>query len=483
MREEEFYGSWWTESDPETEVAGLLTLDSDGLRLTLYGEWKDGSARSDDELGFRLVSEHHPRIFGFRHSDRKLVTLLDVRGRVMRMPVRTFGRQVYSVDMALVGPTHASSHLFNKISFALDYLTAWTQPPSRTTRTPGDMQQLHLDTESKTLAECTTTDGYHLSIRNGLSGTEGTSGVSLEEYCAFDVEPSQPIERNVLLDKMRMLHDFVTISLGRPVRVRWAYLYLPAPGASFRVLTRLSEPFESGDDISDSHARNNVLDYQMPTLLTAKALAGDLPLGVPLSVLLSRWSKLHPLATDALAVLLSQHSVEAMLPHHRYSSLFSAVEEVHKALSITQLAVAKEQHQARRKRVASQLADCSRKLPEEDANWLDSLIRTSRNDRSLPQKVGDIFAEAGDLGTAAVRVAPNLFRNAARSRGQISHGNVGTELERAARISYELVIEWTLRAVILSQLLNVRDRPGFFHAASHRHIFTLILRRLAATEQ
>lgn len=483
MREEEFYGSWWTESDPETEVAGLLILDSDGLRLTLYGEWKDNASRGEDESGFRLVSEHHLRIFGFRHSDRKLVTLLDVRGRVMRTPVRTFGSRVYSVDMALVGPTLANSYSFNKVSFALDYLTAWTQPPPRTTRTPDDMHQLHLNTESRTLAECTTTDGYRVSLRNGLSGTEGTSGVSLEEYCAFDVKPPGPTERDILLDKMRMLHDFVTISLGRPVRVRWMYLYLDEPRVSFRVITRLNEPLESGDDLPDSRARNDVLDYQMPTLLTAKAAAGDLPLGVPLNVMLNRWSKLHPRATDVLAVLLSQYSTEDMLPHHRYSSLFSAVEEAHKALSITQLAVAKEQHQARRKRVASQLADCSRNLSEADANWLDLLIRTSRNDRSLSQKLGDIFAEAGELGAAAVRVAPNLFRNAARSRGQISHGTAGTELERAARTSYELVIEWTLRAVILSRLLNVRDRPDFFRAASNRHMFTLMLRRLAATEQ
>jgi hypothetical protein len=104
MREEEFYGSWWTESDPENEVAGLLTLDAGGLRLALYGEWKTGS--DDEDSSVRLVSEHHPRIFGFRHSDRKFVTLLDVRGRIMRMPFRTFGSRIYSVDMALAASGH-----------------------------------------------------------------------------------------------------------------------------------------------------------------------------------------------------------------------------------------------------------------------------------------------------------------------------------------------------------------------------------------
>ena len=490
MREEEFYGSWWTESDPHNEVAGRLTMDSDGLRLTLYGEWKsDGEDESDASI--RLVTEHHSRILGFRHSDRKLVTLLDVRGRVVQMPVRSYGSRSYSVDMALVGAGVLQSGSFTKVSFALDYLTAWTQPPSRVARTPDDWEMLHIQTQSTAISECVAADGYRISIRNGLSGSEGNATVSLREFCAFDIEAPVPTARSVMLDKVKMYRDLLTLALGRPIRALWIYLYSsdldfslhPDGESSFQVIARLDEPFESGDELPESRAANNVFDYQMPTLLTAQGMPGALPLGVPLGTLIRRWSKIYPLAADALTVLLSRYSVNAMLPHHRFSSLFSAVEETHKALRITQLAVAKEAHRARRQRVASRLADRTKRLSTEDAEWVDSLIKLSRNDRSLAQKLSDIFDEAGEVGTAAVKVAPDLFRNAARSRGQISHGNSGSEAERAARLSYELIIEWTLRVVLISRLLNLRDRSSFFRAASQRHMFILMLRRLAATEQ
>lgn len=482
MREEEFYGSWWTESDPDNEVAGVLTFDSDGLRLTLHGEWRDTSGSEEDST-VRLIAEHHPRILGFRHSDHKAVTLLDVRGRIVRMPVRTIGSRIYSVDMALVGSDSAPAQGFNKVSFSFDYLNAWMQPPGRTQRTVGESNMLHLDTSSKTLATCYAPDGYRASIRNGLSGTEGASTVSLEEYCAFDVESPAPTERNELLDRVRIFRDLLTISLGRAIRVQWAYLYFPSSASGLQVISHLDEPLVYGDEISDDQARNSVFDFQMPTLMTARARAESGPLGIPLNVLLSRWMKLHPLAIDALTVLLSPYTTDVMLPHHRYSSVFSAVEELHKALNITQLAVAKSEHQARRRRVAGQLADCTKELRNDDARWLDDLIRASRNDRSLAQKLLDVLEESGDLGVAVRRVAPNFARNAARSRGKISHGNAGAEAERAARVSYELVIEWILRAVILSRLLNVRDREEFFRAASERRIFTLMLSRLAATEQ
>jgi hypothetical protein len=482
MYSTEFYGSWWTLEAPDDEVPGVVSFDENGPVLTLHGTWPLAENAQDPSpaTAGRLISQHFRIVHGLRHSDWKPVTLLDVRGRIVHLPFRTFGSDTYTVDTVLIGHHFPTADGFTRVSFEFDYLSAWLRPPPRATRMTNNLDVLEVDTRSIQLGTCQLEDGSIVGLRSGLHGTDSESSIQLDEFTALDINAPAPSERQVLLTRVQEIRDLLTLTLGRPIRTKWVKLRSANMEAGADALYRLDEPLETSD-ISSSQALNDVLDYRMPTLLTPGE-SSVMPSGITSAELIGRWCSVYPRAGSMLSLLLSQYSVDEMLPHHRYASLFSAAEELHKCLGLPRHQIPEADRAARRARVERSIASSNIKLAGDDRDWLNNLVRDSRNDRSLPRKLNDLLVQAGPVGKQAIDIAPTFCRDAARSRGRISHSNAGSESQEASRLSYELVLELVLRAIAVSRLVDRSNRRRFLTAAAERHRYKLILRRLAATE-
>jgi hypothetical protein len=474
----DFHGSWWLPGKPKRQVAGTLTFDDHGLRLVLYGELEEPVVRTGPVTP-EFVRHSYPILHGLRHSDSKHVTLLNVVGDVLDLPFPTFSEATFNAEVALVR-THLDIALFSKISFEFDYLLPWAQPPSRRQYNPEQRDVLCLQTETMVLATSTLADKSVLTLRSGLHGTEGDSTVELYEFCAFDVVPPEPTSWEQLVDYVSQYRDLLTLSLGRAVRVKWVSLADADDEIPSYAYYPLDEPIGE-DAVPLKTMRNGVLNYQMPTLLTAKE-AADSPIPLPLDQLFSRWFSLSETVADTLPLVLGCFSASAMLPEHRYSSLFSGAEELHKALDLGDRELPRDEHRQRVARVVVAFEDNAVELAPEDRAWALSVIGGSRNDKSLREKVLDLLGLAGPLGDRLLAAAPNFPRNVSRSRGKVSHSTAGSEKHRFVRLCYELLLRWIVRVVIISELLDPDDRLSFQRAAAERRSFLMVLERLDSAE-
>jgi hypothetical protein len=417
-------------------------------------------------------------VHGIRHKDRKHVTLLGIVGNVLDLPIVTFPETAFAVELALVG-AHVDSSNFSKISCEFDYLVPWAQPPARRVYKSEQRDILQLQTEKMVLATATLDDDTVLTLRSGLRGSEADSAVELHEFCALDFVPPQPVPWEQLVDRVREGRDLLTLSLDRPVRVKWASL-TDEDGHPCRAYYALDEPV-GGEEVPPKTMRNRVVDYRSPTLITAKSAAGS-PLPLPLDTFFTRWFTLYDTMADALHLALGCFSASAMLPEHRYSSLCSGIEELHKALGLGNRELTREEHRQRVARVVAALESSAVDLDSEDRARALSVVQGSRNDKSLAQKVLDLLGLAGPVGDRILAAAPEFAKHVSRSRGKISHSTAGSEKHRFVRLCYELLLRWAVRVAIIPELLNSKDRAAFQQAASERQNFLMALERLRVAE-
>lgn len=469
-------GTWWLPTNPESRVPGCLVHDESGLQLTLYGAWDQTDDAPIGGLG-HWISESHAVVYGSRYENNQTVTLINLRGSVLRVPWAAPSPTCYSVQAAFLGDVRSPSSGFVKASVDLDFLKAWTQPPSRRLNADLTLNEVHLRTDSIRIEESILDDQTLLTLRSGLEGTEDDSSANLSEYCAFDFAFAEPQSWERVVDYVQQCQDLLTLTLGMHVRVDRVYVYSEAdrPGV---LACYATDEIMLIDPSSDNQRDNAVISYLSPALLTARSMAGA-ELKTPLSRILTRWFGIYSEFAYSLELLLARYAAREMLPIHSYSSLFGALESLHKQMDLGTLAVPKQVHSERRGRVADAVnraatnlsSDSAPWLDESDKAWLDGLIARSRNDRSIQQKISDLLGQTKDVGEAIHAVSGSFTADAARMRGRASHGSVESASNFAKRRASEYVIEYAVRVAIVQQLLDDTDRDEFCQLAAQRTYF------------
>jgi hypothetical protein len=232
---------------------------------------------------------------------------------------------------------------------------------------------------------------------------------------------------------VRPLQDFLTVALGRSVRLTM-FLLRPARGrvfaeVSFGVVQAAPGP---------PPTLGSVLSYSAPTLVTL----ADSP--IPFSRLLARWYETSSKFHDVLVLLLAPYYAPFIFSDHRYASTFQSAE----ALANSLFAPSEKSKSAHRARVAAIVdAAVAANVDDEDISWARRVLQP-RNDRPLADRISELVDSLGVIGERVLAACPRFAVFVARARVGVSHpAQMG--LSNVERYWLGDVLTWIVRAKML----------------------------------
>jgi len=479
MEHVSFDGQWWLPEKPQRRIPGTLSLDADnGLMLLLHGDlWETifSESGSSDDVTTRTAAVVH----GIRHDDQKYITLFEVSGTYWPMP-SDYARTVYGVGLGLVN-ARLTEDLFARLDVEFDYLSAWTQPPSRSDRDQSNPDVIRISTGNRELGKTELASGARLSLYSGVVGSWSGSETNVREYCAFALEPvEQCAGRDLIAWVVRPLQNLLAVALGRPVRLTEVRLSTAEEATQRTVAETLfyhEQQVAAEPPLDRSDFARNVLNYDTPTLLTAQHLVGE-PLPISVGEVLGRWFEESDKLVDALVQLLGPLNAPFMSAEHRYSSTFLSAETLHDRLGYTTTDLPIAAHRLRTARVLDALDSAG--LSESDLTWAGSII-ASRNDKSLQAKLDTLLNEAGAAGAALRQAAPSFASEAGKLRGGVAHPSSSDDAVRRRRFVFEHAIRWLIRGLIISRLLGETELSHYWERLANKNEFKRVVKALEAT--
>lgn len=295
----------------------------------------------------------------------------------------------------------------------------------------------------------------------GVEGTAGAERVELAQVCAVEVRgPAAPL-RDVLSDRLRPVHDFLVVAMGRPCRLTGLQVRPLGAGTRDRNLHVHTEGVQaaSADVLSVGQARS----YDSPALHLREHADPDA------AHVLARWYGVHEDLREVVDLLTGPFHAPFMYVEHRYAAFFQSAE-----------AYAKRRHGGREKprgehkervaAVAGALAASG--LPEDVVGWATRILQ-GRNDRSLPQMIDALVATCGQAGAELRISVPGFARHAADLRVGVAHGGSGRPDPLVAHWHGQVLL-WLMRIALLVEAGVPADRiaaraitvPGFKRAVS-----------------
>ncbi|MEU9426267.1 HEPN domain-containing protein [Streptomyces sp. NPDC048342] len=422
-------GSWWVPERDTQAIPGTFTFDSGGLTLLLRGGSLEPSSASFGEP-FAM-----PFIHGRTH-DGQDVSLLNADGLALGAH-GTVKEADYRADLALLG-CHASSDAFVQAETEFDYLDAWAAPPS--IREDSGRNDLITVRPGLTELASAAVDGDNIQLISRVFGRWSDASVHLERSCAFSVDCAQPKQLQEILNlRIRPLHDLLTFTLGRPVRMTRFRLKLGDAGGA---AAKMCDAYFSALQPAKSSGIRAVKGANAPTLLTAASAPMNL------TSLLERWFILWDEEQEELALLLAPDYAPFMYSVHKFLCAFQCAESLAKSKKrCGSRDLDKSVYKARKRAVEEAVAG----LDNETVAWVNR--RLEGNNKLLKDLIEEFVRSTGAVGNAVFEAAPDFATTVARARGGISHG--GSRAEAAAPVDLHWlgeVLRWVIRARLLREL-------------------------------
>jgi len=424
-------GTWWLPGSQNRSVEGTLSFDASGIELLVHGSLPTSAVQRREPQGYGpSVWETIPAIHGRTIPDRKSVSLLNVEGAPYITPPGVDVENKYIVGTVLTG-IHAVRDSFTELRCTFDCLNAWTQPPPLTsgTETTGNItvQFQDIDLASARI------NRRKIRLATAAIGTAGHETVHLEQLVMFLIKVPAANARSIFNDWVRPLQDFLTVVLGRSVRLTSLFLR-PTRGRAFAKVS--FGVVQAGQGPSPTRA--SVLSYSAPTLLTF----ADSP--VPFGRLLPRWFDTCSKYRDVLILLLAPYYAPFIFSDHRYASTFQSAE----ALANTLFTTSEKSKSAHRARVAAIVdAAVADNVNEEDIAWARRVLQ-SRNDKTLADRVTELVSSLGVIGEQVLAACPRFAVSVARARTGVSHPTQNG-LSNVERYWLGDILNWIVRAKIL----------------------------------
>lgn len=327
-------GTWWLPGDEDHSVEGTLNFEANGIELLVRGALPTSAVQRRRPRDYGPSDwETSPVVYGRTTLDRKNVSLLRVEGAPYIAPLGVEVEDNYIVGMALTG-IHVVRDTFTEVRCTFDCLNAWAQPPPLASNV-GALGAITIQFQDVDLASARV-NRRKVRLVAGAVGTAGEETVHLEQLVAFVIKVPASNASSIFNDWVRPLQDFLTVVLGRSVRLTSLFLR-PARGrafveVSFGVVQAAPGP---------SPTRGSVLSYSAPTLLTFP----DSP--VPFRRLLPRWFEVCSKFREVLILLLAPYYASFIFSDHRYASTFQSAE----ALANTLFTASEKTRSAHRARV------------------------------------------------------------------------------------------------------------------------------------
>jgi hypothetical protein len=433
-------GRFWMPDRPDRLVPGVVTTD-DGVTLRLDDslrgfEWlEEGAVRSASWT-------EHPVVHGVSRDGQDL-TLLGLAGLDMSGP---FGRiqEVHHADALLVGG-HAGGDAFEVATATFDLLPAWLDPGPVSQQSHSSLDAVVVPVERRVLVTATV-GAVEVKVVVGVEGRADSDRVELAQICAVEIRGPAVRLARLMSERLRPVHDFLIVALGRPCRMTGLQVRLSAAGErdrSLEVHTSGVQPAVA-DVLSVARARN----YDSP-VLHLREHAGDA------GDVLERWYAVHDDLREVVDLLTGPFHAPFTYVEHRYGALFQSAEAYAKRRHGGKEKT-KMEHRERVAAVTDALAAAD--LPEDVVGWATRILQ-GRNDRSLPQMVDALAASCGQAGGDLLTAAPGFARQAAALRAGVAHGGSDRPDPLVAYWHGEALL-WLMRIALLAEAGVPVDRTS-----------------------
>lgn len=425
-------GRFWLPDRPDRLVPGVVTTDN-GVTLRLDDSLVDFQWPGEGAVHGASWAEH--AVAHGASRDGRDLTLLGLAGLDLSGP---FGRvrEVHHADALLVGG-HAAADAFEVATATFDLLPAWLDPGPVSQQAPGRLDPVVVPVQRRVLVTATVGPAEVKAIV-GVEGRADSDRVELAQICAVEIRgPSVPLAR-LMSERLRPVHDFLIIALGRPCRMTG--LKLRPPGADERepsLEVHTSGVQSAGADVlSVARARS----YDSPVLHLREHAGPDA------GEVLERWYAVHDDLREVVDLLTGPFHAPFTYVEHRYSAIFQSAEAYAKRRHGGPEKT-KSEHRDRIAAVTGALAAAD--LPEEVVGWATRILQ-GRNDRSLPQMIEALAAACGQAGGNLLAAAPGFARQAAALRAGVAHGGSDRPDPLVAYWHGQALL-WLMRIVLLAE--------------------------------
>ncbi len=460
-------GLWWRQDNAGHRVPGDLVLDADEFELRL-----DGSLFPVD-MGGGVVAVRPewrtiPVVHGRSKANRQ-VTLLQCEGLVMPIPdgPGVVNAESYQPQVAIAGAHLEAPVLFKRVSFSIDWLGAWAEPPPIADGSLAvPLEETVLRPRHEVL-ESAQLPGATVNLSSWTVGSFGAERIRLEREVSFEIELDTPTDwQGLLTDWIRPIHDLFTLLMLRPTRL--TSIRVKPSGADERdplcsMHLQLLQPAADGTG-DRSLPRGRMLGSR-----THPILAFDEMMRV--------WFEKYQLLGQAIRMLLVAQQSPFLYDENRFLTAFWSAEALHGVLfDVAELP--KEEHE---KRVAAILeAAATNNVDDDVVRWARAVL-AGRNDKPLRQRVNDLLGHSGRVGAAIVDAEPKFVGNLTGTRGPLAHSGGGGRLQTPDRYFHSEALRWIVRACLLRELGVSADEGD--RLILSRDQFRWVLKNLGAVER
>jgi hypothetical protein len=425
---EEFTGFWWQPEDPDTQMAGTLTVSGDGrARLALLRSFP--ILDPDPSMVYSL-DEPYERLFGeAADSAGKLTrfTLVDcsvVGRKVGGLPALTLRPAI-----TFIGERHVEEDRFIGGLLELSGLADWagrSRPGFEFDETPYPRKiTVNYTANPPVIADL---DFGRVTMRHGPVFSIGDA-VALEDSVTFLVEPSTDMTWNELMaGPLRALQNFTSFALAAPATILTLRLHVPDADGDYVSVRAL---FEQRAD-----APTEDVNYRMDRMLFTRRDARD----DRLPDMLRSWFDV----TQALPTVIDLHLATLYRPRvygeTRFLFAVQAFEALHRGSEdFESQPRTKAEFQAWRDALLDQLDPADRAI----------VMAALGNNKGFRRVLDEVFDEV-----PAVIDELHIDRDALRSRSAQARNDIVHLLDRSEDAAGLYKLAETLRLVLAGYLMQ-----------------------------
>lgn len=446
LDDREFEGFWWLPSDPENRLPGTLKFSQEAVRLELLGSFVPG-ALPLTEL------DHQPRILGVT-TGQKAITLegcqsLGVAGGLVGIVTSS-----YVPNIVLHGLWYEPDEevRFDEISIRYSDLDTWAM-------TSGFTFQWFHDAEGKSLSKLDISYTPPPAIEVALDRDTTlkiafswtwhgmrvpTTDVRVTQAASFRVAFATPASVDEALDFVYHLRNFLSVGVGRPIRVLSVHGFQnPPPDAEADPLTRLEL---QRLDVEILYRLVGVPSEPARELHPTEMLftLGD---ALPrLEEICQNWFKRQEVLREVFARYF--YIVHGQPPDrdHAFESYVRVLETHHRRTAAE--AVSAEETQERVARIVTHV------VPDSDREWLQDELAFS-HEPSLSQRLNHTLSRCATVARNVIgnsRQRTRFMWKVVKTRNYLTHLDPAQK-RGAGRGDELLVLVFQLRALVEMTLL------------------------------
>lgn len=428
------YGRWWLPESPGHKVPGTLTLDAAGLRLSVHEQLRTLDSGVVVWGGGKWTVE--PVVHGLGSGGQELTVF---EAGAVTGPFEQ-NEQDYSVRWAALG-RWLDEDDFTAVEFSFDHLTKWTEPPRMTLE--DDVGVIKVDPSSYRVGDATIGADV-LELRIGSSGTASESAIHLDRAAAFTLRMGAPATfGEILKSRIGPLHDLLTLTLGRPVRIT----YVKVERAQRSGREPMVDLIYDAQQVPPSTAPTPASLRSHPTIV----LLPDLLAAGTFSEVFRNWYILRERQGQALVQLLVPHYVTFLFAQHRFTTAYQAAE----AYSGEQFGSQELDDEDHHKRVQLVMDSLDAELDREEFKWAKRVLKSKlsgTNYKTQRQLIRELIAATGRMGRDVMLADPKFDRTVANNRGGLSHSGGSGELTGLQLHWYSETLRWLVRARLTADL-------------------------------